>query len=240
MGGVFCAVADGAQSITGNPATLSRVNHAQLTGSVCFPFMLKELQSQVVSVLVSTAWGGLGAGYHCMGTPNYYQEQQAVAAYATPWLWSRVALGGALRYAVLAIRPEYGADWTLLADTGVLLSIRQRLTLGGVIKNWAASRISVENEQLPRIMAAGVAVRPVEQLLVAVDAYRDLHYPTQVRIGQELTMAGILAVRAGIQTQPARFSAGCGIHWKDIRIDYGFVSHYALGASHQVTITVGK
>jgi hypothetical protein len=240
MGGAGCALADGQDAEPLNPANLSNIKALRIAGSIGQLYNLPQVQYQTVGWACPLAWGGLGGNYAYAGTHNYYTEQQAAVAWATPRLWSHGALGVAVRYTTLSITPQYGADWCLVADAGLLFALSDKITCGGLVRNWTAAHWGVVPEPLPYYLTAGLAIHPGERLIIALDVCREQAYPAQLRIGQEIILLQTVVIRTGLQTQPARFTAGCGLTCKNVRFDYGFISHYALGPTHQVGITIWK
>jgi len=81
-------------------------------------------------------------------------------------------------------------------------------------------------------------VQPREDINFMLDIEKDTRYTASVKAGIEYSLYDMIDLRAGIGTEPTRFSGGIGIYYSMFGIDYGFYNHQDLGLTHQGTITI--
>jgi len=82
----------------------------------------------------------------------------------------------------------------------------------------------------------GVSARIAQLVLVVAD----LELSGSLHVGAEFSPMPMLAVRAGLLTEPGATSltAGLGVNVEGFVVDYAFVSHPVLPASHRVSLTI--
>jgi len=59
----------------------------------------------------------------------------------------------------------------------------------------------------------------------------------EARAGFEILVNRNLALRAGAENDPARFTVGFGLCWKIFKFDYAFLSHPFLNNQHQFSLS---
>ena len=84
----------------------------------------------------------------------------------------------------------------------------------------------------------GLAYTPAEQLLVVVDAYQNPDFPMSFRGGIEVQPVSVLALRAGMTTEPSRFTAGAGLRLGKLTADLAGEKHEVLGWSPAISFGV--
>lgn len=235
MGSAFVAIADDANGIYWNPAGIGRITGSQLTAFYSQPFGLKELSFGVVGYVHRLPWGCFGLGYETFGN-RLYEEKTYLLSYGQA-LEKRISIGANLRVMRLWIE-GYGSDTAFGLDFGLLAKLGKGLNWGIFTRNLNTPRIGRAKEKLPQSLTAGLSFRPVEGLIIGCDVYKDIRFPSQVRVGQEYRVLPYLTLRMGVVTNPSRFAAGFGLDLKMFKIDYAFFTHRALGASHQTSLTI--
>jgi hypothetical protein len=71
---------------------------------------------------------------------------------------------------------------------------------------------------------------------VTFDLERELEREAQFKGGVDAMVAKPLNLRFGVITNPNSFSAGFGLHWRELVLDYAFIYHPILQPSHLVGI----
>jgi hypothetical protein len=235
MGGAFTGVADDANALDLNPAGLAQVRGIELLATYFQAFGMAALQNSKVNLLYTAPWGSIGGGYQNFGKSDYYKEEVISLGYGRR-LNKRLLAGFSLKYQALHIMPLYGSDWALGADLGLLWSFSRRVRMGLYLQNINLPNVGIKEETLPVSGRLGLALYPKQDLLIAIDAYKEKYYPLQLKVGQELRLFNHLFLRAGVQTEPARFSVGGSVQMKFFAADYAYGSHPVLGGTHQVGI----
>ncbi|MCC6864884.1 MAG: PorV/PorQ family protein [Ignavibacteria bacterium] len=126
------------------------------------------------------------------------------------------------------------------------LYVKEKLSFGAAISNFGSmTELRNEATKLPASLRFGAAyyfdIKGINsKLIVAADGFKvlnggDFHANT----GAELLYKEFLALRVGYQSgyENKTITAGIGLKYKAISLDYAFVPYkYSLGSSHTITI----
>jgi len=184
-------------------------------------------------------------GYIETGMLNNVGAYSAGLSYARA-INANFSMGGSARVAAQNLGANTFVDGTgrkneatkLVFDAGVKYDTRYKgFAFGMAIRNFS-SNIQREEiaEQMPLTFTMGAAVNAWDfisesaghDLIVAVDFLHSNSYSERINLGAEYTFLGMLALRAGYQTNRdiASWSAGAGFHTSlsscDIEINYSF------------------
>ena len=88
---------------------------------------------------------------------------------------------------------------------------------------------------LPRSFSIGLSYRPYQGLLTSFDINQLSGHPdSELRFGIEYLLMDLLVIRAGIQNNPNRFSAG----FEYGGFSYSFITHHILPMTHQFSLLI--
>jgi hypothetical protein len=211
MGGTLRGAAAGGGAIMLNPSGMSLARSYVVV--VSYQYINRE-QGHLghVSVVDSTSGFNVAGGLYYTyataspdGAPESGRHEGGLAL-SFP-LGDRLSIGGTARY--VRARREAGANPTaspeartsgLTFDVGLTARPVRPVTIGVV----GYGLRDLEDAQAPRSFGGGIAVTPIEPLVLAVDGLLDLRTSEQARGktlsvfgGAEYTFAGRFAVRAG-------------------------------------------
>jgi len=237
LSGACIACAGNAECIFYNPAAIYRTNGFGINTYYTHPFGMPELSVGTISLVLPVKGFSAGMAMSTYGN-NLYREDVFHMA-TSVLLLEHVALGFDGRYSRIKIA-RYGEAGTLVFDLGILVKISQQLAWGCAIKNINYAKIGRGQEQIPQIFHSGFAIRPVRQAHLFFDIYKDVRFPTDLRCGVEYMPFSNLFLRAGVGSDPARFSAGFGLRWRIFSFEYAFTSHNELGGTHHFAIAISK
>ncbi len=174
------------------------------------------------------------------------------AGYGIPFNES-MYLGAGLKLFSETIDAAASFGWAL--DIGFLYHFPwQGITLGMVVQNLGpASSVAEEYFRLPINIKAGVAYRPMDALLLSMDYNQLLEQAGEISLGAEYTFEKIIAIRVGYGYQEkidndalyidfgtnaaAGLSAGIGILYNNLKVDYAFVPYGFLGSTHRISLS---
>jgi hypothetical protein len=236
MGGAFVALADNAWAIIFNPAGLSQLRGDEI--SVFYspqPFGMTELSLASFAFVHPTSRGSFGLCVNRFGF-DLYREVSGTFSYANSHN-DIFSFGINLTYNSLAIK-NYGSASAIGVDVGLLATVTSRLRWGFFAANINAPSIGTAEEKLPQVYSSGLSYSPVDGLLLAIDAVKDVRYPTLIRSGIEYKVLGVVSLRTGVGSNPTKFSSGLGIHYSVVHFDYAMTTHPDLGLSHQFSVTI--
>lgn len=236
MGGAFVGIADNAWAMMYNPAGLAQLRAGEISAFYSpQPFGLKELSLGTAVVVQPTSWGSFGVSGSRFGF-ELYREISGAISYANSY--SDIFFFGLnVTYNSLTIK-NYGSASTVGVDIGVLTKITSELRWGFYAANINAPAIGQAKEKLPQVYSSGLSYMPVAGLLVGVDVVKDVRYSAVVKGGLEYKPLDVVSLRAGVGSNPTRFSSGLGVHYSFVQFDYALTSHQELGLSHQFSVTI--
>lgn len=218
----------GIYSALSNPAGLAYAERAAALVSAGNPFLAKEVRLLSGAGAAPAAGGVMAITLQHIGF-GLYREQQAGLAYARR-LSPSLAIGGQFLLLHMAI-PDYGSRSWFSFELGMQADILPRLTLAVRLHNPVRQEVA-PGEFLPSTFNAGLAWRPGDQLLLALEVEKDIDFPARARAGLEYRVARPLALRLGVMTQPAMVSFGAGIFLANgINADFASAYHPYLGFS---------
>lgn len=245
MGGAHIAVADDAAAVYYNPAGL-----AFMEGRHIGSLYTKQLGAAgYMGLGYAQRYAGMGAlrldASDIEETDEFANITGVFAATDLTLILSAgaplmpgVGVGGAIKYYSQALPGNSGRGVT--GDIGALFAASGgRLRLGAVCRNVLGSvkYSSGHIDAFDRSLGVGIAVRPIDDLLLAADViWKD---GIDARIGGEFRL-GRLAVRAGggYQSDEMSFSVGAGFLMPFFGIDYAYQTHAVMPDSHRLSLSV--
>jgi len=245
MGGAHIAVADDAAAVYYNPAGLAFIDGRHITSLYTNQFGaagymgLGYAQRYVGAGAMKLDASGIDETDEFANVTGVFGVTDltlilGAAARAMPQL----GVGGAVKYYSQALPANSGRGVT--GDIGVLFATDSgRFRIGAVCRNALGSLKydSGHTDAFDRSFGAGVAVRPMDNLLLAADVI--WKGGIDARIGGEFRL-GKFAVRAGggYRDEKLSLSAGAGFVMPLFSIDYAYQTHSVLPDSHRLSLCV--
>lgn len=236
MGGAFTSLANNSNAVYYNPAGISQLPFREV--SIFYspaPFGLKELANGSVNFVQPTKFGAFGLSAKTYGF-ELYKEITATLTYANNYN-RKIYYGANINYYNLKIQ-NYGSASTFGIDIGAMAYLTDFLRWGFSAFNLNRPSIGTQKDKLPQVYRTGLSIQPRTDLNFVLDVEKDTRYTASVKAGIEYTMYDMINLRAGIGTEPTKFSGGVGFCYSLFEIDYGFYNHQDLGLTHQGTITI--
>lgn len=236
LGGAFTSLANNSNAVYYNPAGISQLPFREI--SIFYspaPFGLKELANGSVNFVEPTKFGAFGISAKSYGF-ELYKEITITATYSNNYR-KKIFYGANVNFYNLKIQ-NYGSASTFGIDIGGLAYLTDFLRWGFAAFNLNRPKIGTQNDKLPQVYRTGISIQPRNNLNFVLDIEKDTRYTTSVKAGIEYSMYDMIDLRAGIGTEPTRFSGGIGLYYSLFGIDYGFYNHQDLGLTHQGTITI--
>jgi hypothetical protein len=217
-----------------NPSRAASIQN--LSVSVGFspaPFDLPELQTGSAAVVVPFSFGSLFVGAAYSGFRLYREHTFRLGAGSS--LSDNLDVGVCLTYYSLGI-DRYGNDGTLGLDLGVCVHLGTTLTLGFTALNFTGASIGDFADEIPQVFTIGLSFLATDELAIAADVTKDLHFPAETGVGVEYTSFRVLHLRAGISDSPSTMNAGIGLTTEILQVEYGVRIHPVLGPTHQIGV----
>ena len=245
MGGAHIAVADDAAAVYYNPAGLAFIDGRHITSLYTNQFGAASYMG------LGYAQRYVGAGAMKLDASGIDETDEfanvtgvfgvtdlTLILGAAAKVMPQFGVGGAVKYYSQALPANSGRGVT--GDIGVLFATDSgRFRIGAVCRNALGSLKydSGHTDAFDRSFGAGVAVRPMDNLLLAADViWKD---GMDARIGGEFRL-GKFALRAGggYRDEKLSFSAGAGFLLPAFSIDYAYQTHSVLPDSHRLSLCV--
>ena len=246
MGGAFVALSDDETAIFTNPAGLADQASIGVYGSYVDLFGYPYFDLGSLSAVMPTSYGTVGFGARMLkvkqGEVDLSKEYTITLGQGFSLMkdvHSSLAFGySANLYGLSFDAPsvsgeDLGSANTVGFDVGVLGTLRGRTRFGFFMKNINNPKLGeTDTEDLPQWFTTGVAYSPYGGVTTSLELQKQDDEDLRACFGVESEITDYLTLRAGLQNNPNRVSAGFGAMWQSIRIDYSYTSHAALPGSH--------
>ena len=245
MGGAHIAVANDAATVYYNPAGLAFIDGRHIVSLYTSQFGAADYMG------LGYAQRYVGAGAMKLDASGIDETDEfanetgvfdvtdlTLILGAAAKVMPQLGVGGAVKYYSQALPANSGRGVT--GDIGVLFATDSgKFRIGAVCRNVLGSLKydSGYADAFDRSFGAGVAVRPIDNLLLAADVI--WKEGMDARIGGEFRL-GKFAVRAGggYRDEKLSFSAGAGFVMPLFSVDYAYQTHSVLPDSHRLSLGV--
>lgn len=223
-------------SLFNNPSGLSQINWREI--GIYYspaPFGLKELANAYVAYTEPFSFGSISIGGMTYGF-DLYRESKIVLGYSYNYQ-NKFFAGAAFNFHTLSIK-NYGDDNALYFNIGGLVYLSEDFRLGFSFQNINRASFGNDDDQIPVLLNAGISYDLINPLSINAALEKDLRYKTSLMFGVDYDLIEYLSLRSGFSNEPSRFSAGIGINYSFISLDYAMFTHNDLGLTHQVGLLI--
>ncbi|MGQ9798418.1 MAG: type IX secretion system membrane protein PorP/SprF [Ignavibacterium sp.] len=223
-------------SVFNNPAGLSQLNWREI--GIYYspaPFGLSELANAYVAFVEPFNFGSVALGGMTYGF-ELYRETKIVAGYSYNYQ-NKFFAGAALNFHTLSIQ-NYGNDNAFYFNLGALVYLSDEFRFGFSFHNINRASFGNDDDQIPVVLNSGLSYDVLKSLSINVAIEKDIRYKTSFMFGVDYDLVEYLSLRSGFSNEPSRFSAGIGINYSFISLDYAMLTHSDLGLTHQVGLLV--
>ncbi len=133
---------------------------------------------------------------------------------------------------------NYGNSAVFLLNFGFLTNIVKNLSFGFNLENLTNSSYKNTDNQVPVIYNLGFAYKPFEQIFISTSLEKEFDFPISAKFGVDYSPLTFLNLRIGAKTEPNSYSAGIGINYLHIRLDYAIFTNLYLSETHQFAISI--
>lgn len=126
----------------------------------------------------------------------------------------------------------FGTGRSAVLEFGGLAELTPELFFGAHIYNLTGSRFGKNSiDQLPTVIKSGISYRPSENVMVNLEAEKDILLPPTLKVGLEYSLHQKVWARAGINNQPNRLCFGIGFRAKSFHLDFAVNQNPYLGST---------
>jgi hypothetical protein len=223
-------------SLFNNPSSLSQISWREV--GVYYspaPFGLSELANGYVAYIEPFDFGSVAIGGMTYGF-DLYRESKIVLGYS--YNYENIFFAGtAINLHTFSIQ-NYGNTSAFYLNFGSLAYITNEIRWGFSISNINRASIGNEDDQIPIVFATGFSYDLIKTLSLNLGIYKDIRYKPSIRFGIEYDIVKYFSLRVGFQNEPSKYSAGIGINYSIVNLDYALFTHQDLGLTHQAGIII--
>lgn len=213
-----------------NPGALAEIEEINIGLSYENRFLLKELQSQALAVVIPLKIGVLSIGGHQYGYTQY-RSLKAGLGYSMK-LSENLSAGVQMNYQGLILAENYGSKNTATVEAGIYAKITEEWNIGIAVFNLGRAQLSAfEDDRFTTTMRLGTSYTFSEKVIVAVEVEKDIDYPVRIKSGVEYEAADHFFIRGGVASNPVDLTFGFGYAFKKIKLDLGSAYDRNLGWS---------
>lgn len=234
------ALANDVFSLFNNPAGLAQLNWKEV--GIYYspaPFGLTELANGYVAYQQPFSFGSLGIGGMTYGY-DLYRESKIILGYSYNYD-NFFFVGAAFNYHSYSIQ-NYGSTGVFYFNLGALVYILDDLRWGFSTSNVNRATVADTDDQIPMILSTGFSFDILKNFSLNVALEKDIRYDPSLEFGIDYDIIEYLSIRIGSATNPSKFTAGIGINYSIVSLDYAFFTHPDLGLTHQagIILSFGK
>ena len=257
MGEAYTAIANDPAATYYNPAALALTDRAQLL--LMHKQWIQDTKTEFFAATTSLDRFALALSLNSTSVDNieirdvpgppigtFSARNAAIGASAAYVIDPTFSLGATVKYLYEKILVEQASGYGI--DLGASYMSPWDIRLALVVSNLGSmGTLVTESSKLPTVVRLGTGYETaIEAIDGTLTAGADVvsftgEQKTHLHLGAELEYKKAFAVRAGYQTgYDARgFSAGIGIAWELLRLDYAFVPFsYDLGTTHTFSLGI--
>ncbi|MDI6757378.1 MAG: helix-hairpin-helix domain-containing protein [Endomicrobiia bacterium] len=235
MGGGFVSVANDANGIFYNPASLGGLAGADISLTQTSLFNLPDAPYMTLAAAFPTkTLGSLGFAYTQFGG-SIYKETELTLSHSFP-LARKVYAGYNIRNQAVDMKTFGGAAGMGL-DVGFYAGMSNNVSAGFSAGNITGPMLGSTEEPLPQVYRMGASYHPAAGVILLLETSKDL-LATDLSYhgGAEINVSKNFVFRAGTRSNPSGFSAGFGFNAGIFKIAYALITHPMLETQNFFTL----
>ena len=252
MSDAFVAIANDVWAGYYNPAGFAGLQNYQVASAVQRPFNQTFFSNAFIGASLplpgkfgaaAVSFENYGVTYEGENLSSEITSTLSHGFYLLNDIHSSLSIGYNLKYYHLELGEsvgglELGSAGAFGMDVGLQASLYERTFVGVYVYNINAPTLGSETKHdLPQRLVIGASYRPVSGLITSIAFDKTVGFDTQILGGLEYLPVQWLAIRLGAGTEPNRFSAGLGINYFGVHLDYSFMNHPVLPETHKFGLT---
>lgn len=126
----------------------------------------------------------------------------------------------------------FGTGRSAVFEFGGLAELTPELFFGAHIYNLSGAKFGKNSvDHLPTVIKSGISYRPADNVMVNIEAEKDILLPHVLKVGLEYSLHEKIWARVGINNQPNRLCFGIGFRAKSFHIDFAVNQNPYLGST---------
>ncbi len=231
--GALCAFGEDPWSFYYNPSHAASIRELSLF-YVPSILGLQEVKATGIAYRDNLFGVDFGAAAQTFGF-EFYRENVFSVNVSTP-IYDFLFLGANANINHLYIK-SYGSDLTVSIDAGTKMFVSENFSLAFCMTNLNSASATLSNDRLPQTFTGGIAFES-EEMNVGVEYFKELGFPSAIRIAAEYSPAKFLTFRAGSASGTNSFNAGLDLRFLSFELEYGAAFHRILGMTHSFGLSL--
>lgn len=233
IGGALSSIGEDCWSFYFNPARAADLDELNFFYSPS-TFGLSEVKSTGLAVRGNLWTLGLGAAAQTFGYELYRETVYTVnlSRPVTDFLF----LGCNVNLNHLFIK-GYGTDLSGSLDFGAKVFLSQHIVISAATTNVNSASMTLSNDRLPQTLTCGCGFVS-EKFNVEVDYFKELGFPSAIRMAAEYSPMKEFTVRGGTVSGTNSLHAGMSLRLFSVELEYGMAYHQFLGITHSVGLSI--
>ena len=233
MGNSSACLSD-AWAIHHNVAGLAEIRRPSVAASYHSIPTFRHFIRMAAAFAQTLAGGTAGAGVFRFGD-DLYNEHMIVIGYSNTFGLASLGIKATYHQYRATGRPTRDA---ITISFGGIAKLTPHILFGAHITNLNQPLLDVTTgERITTRLAAGIAFRSSENLIVAFETEKEVQHAPTMRAGIEYRASRSIALRTGFNIRPQSGFAGLGLTFGQLQVDYATQLNYPFGLSHQATTT---
>jgi hypothetical protein len=199
-------------------------------------FGIRAFTTMALQAVYPTAkYGSYGLSLSRFGDELYSQQSLGLGV---AHKLGQFSLGGKADIWQVAVQ-GYGSRKAVVLSVGGQGEIIPGLSFGAFAFNLNQAKLAAfEDERLATVLKAGLAYKPYQKLLLAVETEKNIEHDADFKAGVEYQLLKEkLALRSGFSTLTNKATFGTGFQARQLQVDYAFGSTTLLGLSHHLSVS---
>ena len=190
-------------------------------------FNMSDLRETAFAFAMPTEkFGSAGLNYTYSG--NSFSNFSKFGLAYSKRLGKRITAGIQIDY-FRFVQLDYGNDGAAVGEFGLIAEPVNNLFIAAHVFNPWRANYSLIDETLESSLRLGTAYYFSEKVVFMLETEKELDQKAIFRAGTEYNIIHGLFIRAGVATNPNKFSFGLGYNYKGVSIDASYISHQTIG-----------
>ena len=223
-------------AIFNNPAGLAQLNWRE--AGIYYspsPFGLTELANGFIAYNEPLSFGSIAIGGMNYGF-ELYKENKIIAGLSYNYS-NKFFAGIAVNYHTVSIK-NYGNAGAFYLNIGGLVYLTKEIRWGFSVHNINRATFGEYDDQIPMVFSSGFSFDIVDNLSLNTAVEKDILKSASFLFGIDYEIISSISLRTGFRNEPSTYTAGIGINYSFISLDYALFTHPDLGLTHQAGIII--
>jgi len=231
-GGTLCAFGEDPWSFYYNPAHAAEMSCLDVF-YIPSTLGVQEIKSTGIAYRDNLFGVDVGGAAQTFGF-DLYRENVFTVNLSVP-VYDFLFIGGNVNANHLFIE-DYGSDMSISVDAGAKMFLSDNFSIGISSTNLNSATETLSRDRLPQTFTGGIAFQS-EDLTVGLEYFKEIGFPSSVKIAAEYSPVKFVTVRAGSASGTNTFNTGLAVKFWSLELEYGAAFHQVLGITQSIGVS---